>query len=185
MDSIPASSRMPFAMWASAVDRKVETITRSGDFIVMWPRPFDRDTTVTHPTLVIGLTRRVAAVAAVLTLSVGNPAVCGGWQPTPEARMACCTTGASCPMHAQESQSPATDRDISQVQADSCCAASSDGTQSSNAGAGFVPSNLAPVTSAAPLVVPPPVLALQQWRTVVPLPDSPVPKHLLFSVLLV
>ena len=35
MDSIPTSSRMPLAIWASAVDRNVETITRSEDFIAL------------------------------------------------------------------------------------------------------------------------------------------------------
>jgi hypothetical protein len=36
-----------------------------------------------------------------------------------------------------------------------------------------------------PVVVAPMVPALQEWRAFVPLPVSPVPKHLLLSVLLV
>ena len=129
--------------------------------------------------------RRLAAVAAMLTLGVGNLAVCAGWQATPEARMACCTNGTSCPMHNSESHRSPSTHSISQAQADTCCAAASNSAQSSVGGSSFVLSNAASVPAATPVVIPTAVSALQEWRALVPLPISPVPKHLLLSVLLV
>jgi hypothetical protein len=133
----------------------------------------------------MALARRVAAILGILTFSVGNLAVCAGWQTTPEARMACCTKATSCPMHKAESDHSGVKRTISQVQADTCCAASSNRTQSPVAGTTFVLSNATALLPAAVVVVAVPALALQQWRALVPLPASPVPKHLLISVLLV
>jgi hypothetical protein len=131
------------------------------------------------------LARRVAAVAAVLTLCVGNLAVCAGWQATAEARMACCTDGTSCPMHTSESRGSGSKRVISQAQADTCCAATSNRAQSSVVSSMFVLSTATPLPVAPSLIVPVAVLALQQWRALVPPSVSPVPKHLLLSVLLV
>ncbi len=131
------------------------------------------------------VTRRLAAIAAVLTLSVGNISVCAGWQSTPEARMACCTNGTSCPMHNSEPRRCGSTHVISQAQADSCCAAASNRTQASTADAAFVLSNASALPASADAVVAVAVPALQQWRARVPLPVSPVPKHLLLSVLLV
>jgi len=134
---------------------------------------------------VASFAKHIAALAAVLTLSIGNLAVCAGWQATPEARMACCMSGTSCPMHKSDSGRSASTRVISQAQADNCCGSASNRTQSSAAGTSFV---LAHQTSLPPLidlVIPNPTLALQQWRALVPLPASPVPKHILLSVLLV
>jgi hypothetical protein len=134
---------------------------------------------------VVTLIRRAAAVVAVLTLLVGNVAVCAGWQATPEARMACCMNGTSCPMHKSESRGAGSKRAISQVQADSCCAAASTRTHSLPANPTFVLVNATALPVSATLVVPAAVPALQEWRALVPLPVSPVPKHLLLSVLLV
>ncbi len=131
------------------------------------------------------LARCVAAVTAVLALSAGNLAACAGWQATPEARMACCLNGTQCPMHQSGSHGSDSKRSITQLQADSCCAATSERAQSSVAGSSLV----LPIVTALPLapdaVVPVPVLALQEWRALVPLPVSPVPRHLLLTVLLV
>ena len=132
----------------------------------------------------MSLTRRIAAIAAVLTLSVGNLAVCAGWEATPAERMACCTDDARCPMHPASERSDAT-RVVSQVEADSCCAGASDRTQAPVAGFAFVLLHATSTLPSAPLAVAPPVFALEHWRTVVPLPETPVPKHLLFSVLIV
>ena len=129
------------------------------------------------------LARRIAAIAAVLTLSIGNLAVCAGWQATPEARMACCMNGASCPMH--KSGSHGSKRAISQVDADNCCATASTRSQSSVADPTFFLSNATSLPAATTLVVSAVVPALQEWRAFVPLPVSPVPKHLLLSVLLI
>jgi|SRR5215471_3656938 len=132
----------------------------------------------------MSLARRFAALASVLTLCVGNLAVCAGWQATPEARMACCKSGTSCPMHKSESHGSST-RVISQSQADNCCAAASNRTQPSVASSSFVEPGATPLPPLAGLVVQAPALALREWRALVPLPISPVPKHLLLSVLLV
>jgi hypothetical protein len=123
-------------------------------------------------------------MASILTLSVGSLAVCAGWQATPEARMACCTNGTSCPMHKSESHRSGSKRVISQVQADNCCAAASTRTQSSIAVTTFLVSDATPLPPVA-AVVAVPLRALQTWRALVPLPASAVPKHLLLSVLLV
>jgi hypothetical protein len=131
------------------------------------------------------LTRQLAAMAAVLTLCVGNLSVCAGWQSTPEARMACCTNGTRCPMHKSESRGSGSTHVMSQAQADSCCAAASNRTEASTADPAFVLSSTTALPVSASVVVPVAVPALQEWRALVPLPVSPVPKHLLLSVLLV
>ena len=131
------------------------------------------------------LASRVATLAAVLTMCVGNLGVCAGWQATAEARMACCMNGTSCPMHASDSHGSRSTRTITQVHADNCCAAASSRTQSFVASSLFALAHATPLPFAASLVVPVPVSALQEWRALVPLPASPVPKHLLHSVLLV
>jgi hypothetical protein len=135
---------------------------------------------------VLSLVRRLAAVVAILALSVGNVAVCAGWESTPEARMACCMDDMSCPMHKAESHHSDSTRILSQAQADSCCAAASNRHDSASPSSAFASSGaLAPVQVAAALPAPHAVPALQGWRALVPLPVSPVPKHLLLSVLLV
>src|SRR5215207_7796516 len=68
--------------------------------------------------------RRLSTLAVVLALGAGNAAVCAGWLPTPEARMACCAEGGGCPMHKGESSRSGSFRVITQAQADSCCASS-------------------------------------------------------------
>jgi hypothetical protein len=130
--------------------------------------------------------RRLSAVAIMLALGAGNAAVCAGWLPTPEARMACCTEGAPCPMHKGESSRSGSARVITQAQADSCCASSErDSSSQSN------PTFVASITQAVlgtgvilPAIVPARVLS-DAWRAVAPLPTTPVPIHVLLSVFLV
>jgi len=149
------------------------------------PVPFDRARRIQHPTNVATLARRLVAIAAVLTLCVGNLAVCAGWQATPEARMACCRNEAACPMHKSESQNSGMRHTVSQAQADSCCAGSQR-THSTTTNSTFVLSGVVALALATvPVVTSPNVPALQDWRALVPLPVSPVPKHLLLSVFLV
>jgi hypothetical protein len=141
---------------------------------------------VPHSTHVVSLIRRLVAVAAVLMLGVGNLAVCAGWQPTPEARMACCMRDTSCTMHKADAHHAESTRVPSQTQADNCCAAASNRHDSAAPSASFASSGalvLIPVAMALPAAQPLP--ALQGWRALVPLPVAPVPKHLLLSVLLV
>jgi len=140
---------------------------------------------VPHPTYVVTFARRFAAIAVVLALCAGNLAICAGWQATPEARMECCRNGTSCPMHKSESHRSGSKRAITQTQADNCCAAASNRTQSSVESSPVALSNASALPVLPGLVFQVPVLALQEWRALVPLPVSPVPKHLLLSVLLV
>src|SRR5262245_27326456 len=126
-------------------------------------------------------------MAAVLTLCVGNLSLCEGWQATPQARMACCENGTACPMHKSESnaQGSSAKRVISQAQANDCCAAAATSTQPSDAGPTHVVPTVTALPAIAPFAIQLPTLAGQYWRALVPLPVSPVPRHLLFSVLLV
>jgi hypothetical protein len=130
--------------------------------------------------------RRTAAFIAALALAAAGWAECGGWQASPEARMACCSTSGACPMHGSTEPGPGAKRAVTQAQADSCCAASNtDGSMPSSwalsvsvtAAAGNGPpfaAMLPPATAAA----------LDTWRTHVPLPVARVPKHVLISVFL-
>jgi hypothetical protein len=130
------------------------------------------------------LGRRLVAIAAVLTLCVGNLAVCAGWQATPEARMACCRNEATCPMHKSESHDSGSKHTVTQAQADNCCAGS-ERTHSTTTNSTFVLSGIVALAPVTMPVVTPNVPALQEWRAFVPLPVPPVPKHLLLSVFLV
>lgn len=100
------------------------------------------------------LARRLAATAAVLSLCAGNVSVGAGWQSTPEARMVCCTNGTSYPMHKSESRGSDSKYVVSQVQADSWCAAACTRTQSSTADPAFVLSNSTALPALVSLVVP-------------------------------
>ena len=129
--------------------------------------------------------RRLAAVVAVLVLCAGNLAVCAGWQATPEARMACCTSGATCPMHKSEGHGHSSQGTFSQAQADTCCAASTQRRDSSAAGSLFASSGVIALVEATSFVAPTSAPLGQEWRAAVPLPASSTPKHLLLSVFLV
>ena len=131
------------------------------------------------------LVQRLAALALTFGLIAGNAAICAGWMPTPEARMACCADGAECPMHKGDSRRSGSERVLTQAQADSCCASSEN--KNSNP---FSPPFVAVITAAVlgPANVLPaniPTLVLSDgWRTSAPRPVAPVPKHLLLSVFL-
>jgi hypothetical protein len=91
----------------------------------------------------------------------------------------------NCPMHKSESHHHASHHRVTQTQADSCCAGS-ERNDSATSRTTFVSSGtVALVVATVPVVVAPIVPALQEWRALVPLRVSPVPKHLLLSVLLV
>jgi hypothetical protein len=99
--------------------------------------------------------------------------------------MACCTNDTNCPMHKSESHHHGSNHKVTQTQADGCCARS-ERNDSATSQTTFVSSGtVALVVATVPVVVAPIVPALQEWRAFVPLPVSPVPKHLLLSVLLV
>ena len=132
------------------------------------------------------LVQRLAALALTFALIGGNAAICAGWMPTPEARMACCADGGECPMPKGDSHHSGSARALTQAQADSCCASSErqDSNQSS-------PTFVAAITAAVlgvGIVVPASVPALvlsDAWRTSAPIPIASVPKHVLLSVFLV
>jgi len=88
-------------------------------------------------------------------------------------------------MHKSELHHPGSTHQVTQAQADGCCAGSEQ-NDSAISQASFVSSGtVALVVATVPAVVAPLVPALQEWRAFVPLPVSPIPKHLLLSVLLV
>ena len=130
--------------------------------------------------------RRLSAVILAMGLLAGNAAVCAGWLPTPEARMACCADGVECPMHKGDSHRSGSERVLTQAQADSCCA-SSEGQNSNQSNPSFVTAITAAVLGVG-IVLPANVPALvlsDAWRTSAPIPVAPVPKHVLLSVFLV
>lgn len=135
---------------------------------------------------VVRFLQRFSAIAMTLALMAGNAAICAGWLPTPEARMACCADGAECPMHKGDSHGSASQRVVTQVQADSCCA-SSEGQKSDQSNPSFVTAITSAVLGVGvvlPANVPGLVLS-DSWRTSAPIPIAPVPKHVLLSVFLV
>jgi hypothetical protein len=128
---------------------------------------------------------RLAAVALTFGLVAGNAVICAGWQPTAEARMACCADGVECPMHRGASHSSASRRLLTQLEADGCCA-SAESQRSNLSQPAFVTALTAAVLGEA-VVLPANVPALvlsDAWRTSAPIPIAPVPKHVLLSVFL-
>jgi hypothetical protein len=135
---------------------------------------------------VVRLVHRLAAVALTFGLMAGDAAVCAGWLPTAEARMACCADGVECPMHKGDSHRSGSERVITQAIADNCCAAA-EGQNSNQSNPSFVMAITAAVLGVA-VVLPANVPALvlsDAWRTSAPIPVAPVPKHVLLSVFLV
>ena len=147
---------------------------------------FDSVPAVEHPRQVLRLVHRLAALALTFGLMAGNAAICAGWMPTPEARMACCADDADCPMHMGDSHGPGAARPLTQAQADNCCA-SSESKNSSQSSPTFVAAITAAVIGVGtvlPANVPALVLS-DGWRTSAPIPVAPVQKHVLLSVFLV
>ena len=126
--------------------------------------------------------RGLASVVSVLALCAGNIAVCAGWQPTPEARMACCANDTTCPTHKPQGHDHSSSK--TQGQADTCCAASAQRRDSSTGRSAFAVSGLIAPTQVVLFTVPP-AAASEEWRALVPLRASPIPRHLLLSVFLV
>ena len=134
----------------------------------------------------MSLVHRLAALALTFGLMAGDAAVCAGWQPTAEARMACCADGVECPMHKGDSQRSGSERVLTQAEADSCCALS-EGKSSNQSSPTFVAAITAAVLGTG-IVLPANVPALvlsDAWRTSAPMPVARVPKHVLLSVFLV
>jgi hypothetical protein len=126
----------------------------------------------------------IAVFFLVLATAPGNLAMCAGWKPAPEARMACCAAGTMCPMRAHGGATAASRHAITQAAADSCCAAGErrDVTPSS----AYV---LAGPVAVSAAVLPALDLGLD-WRAPSRAFESPPPartvrRHLLLSVILI
>jgi hypothetical protein len=134
---------------------------------------------------VVVIVHRLSAVLLCLGFVAGNAAVCAGWLPTPQARMACCAD-ADCPMHKGGSDESVAQRVLTQDEADACCAAS-ERKQSDTPHPTLTVSIAGPVLVTG-IVLPAPVPArvlYDGWRTEAPSLIPPVPRHLLLSVFLV
>jgi len=127
--------------------------------------------------------RRIAAAALMLVLTAGGAGLCAGWAATPQARMACCNHGETCPMHRSSGGQMHTM--LTQAAADGCCG-TSDRDDSTPSATTFVPVvGLAPQHGPLSDAVAPAPRRSGVLRDVVPLPGSQVPKHLLLSVFLI
>lgn len=136
-----------------------------------------------HPWFVI--LDRAVAFFVVLALSAASPAICRGWVPTPEARMACCQDEATCPMHAKDPDRTDSRRVVTQRDADRCCAASEKDDSGSSGSAPLVAFSLEVATSPVPLVVPAPAIHPGVFALSAGASPERVPRHLQLSVLLV
>lgn len=114
-------------------------------------------------------------------LVLQGAAICQGWQPTPEARMACCEVGIQCTMH--ESMTDEAVPAPSQADADRCCAESeSDDSSAPSPNFALKVSPAVPMSAVVFLVAP--VASTLHPRDSLP-PPSHVAKHVLLSVFLV
>ena len=124
--------------------------------------------------------------ALILVLLTGNTALCAGWTATPQARMSCCADGDTCPMRKGASHTSNDKQAVSQTQADACCA-SSEQQQRNHSPQTYI-NVISSAVLGAGVIVPAPMPALvasDAWRTAVPNPTAPIPKHVLLSVFLV
>jgi hypothetical protein len=124
----------------------------------------------------------MSALLLTLALASSNLALCAGWMPTAEARMACCSEDGDCPMHKAGEHGGA--QAVSQAEADRCCAASETDESAPTASTFNLSISLAPVQTVVQLVEPP-LVPFEALRTVAPLPRTSVPTHVLLSVFLV
>jgi hypothetical protein len=139
-------------------------------------------TSLTHSWNVLLPGRRLSAVSLLLALLAGTGGLCDGWLATPAARMACCATGATCPMHQSDSAPTGTSRHVTQADADSCCAGSErDGSTPSPSG--FISASpLALVVGPVSTVFDSELHAVAR-RPALRVPVGETPRHLLLTVL--
>ena len=135
--------------------------------------------------MLLNLGRRVSTTFLALILAAGSPAVCAGWLPTQEARMACCASDGSCAMHQAGSEPAGDARPITQAEADRCCATSDQDDATSTPSTMALVVSLAPVPGPVPVLLAHALLRADAWRAAVPITTTRVPRHLLLSVFLV
>lgn len=141
---------------------------------------------VEHPEAVLRFVHRLTTVFLAIALLAGNVGVCPGWAATPEARMACCDENGTCPMRRGQSDKSTSGKALTQAQADSCCASSERDESTGPDLAAVVATSSAVLGDSVIIPNSIPALVLSDsWRTVVPLPIAPVPRHVLLSVFLV
>lgn len=129
---------------------------------------------------------RFPALLLTLALSASPVVVCGGWMPAPEARMACCSEGGACPMHKSDTPDAARSHQVTQAQADQCCASSERDERTPSPMTFAATISPAVLGSAVVLPVRAPALVLSgAWRMSAPVPLTPIPKHVLLSVFLI
>ncbi len=131
---------------------------------------------------VLRFTSRLSVLVLVLAFGLGRPALCAGWMPTPEARMACCVDGQACPMHQAEPGSAPT---ITQSEADSCCAASEGNDPTPSSSTFVLSSAVNDNPTPGPFTTSDVSTVRDVWRTLAPTRGAPVAKHLLLSAFLV
>ena len=136
---------------------------------------------------IVRLFHRLTAALLCLGLIAGNAAICAGWAATPQERMACCEEGRNCPMHTRETDDSGSGKVLTQANTDSCCLVS-EGRKSNDPQVPTFAAALSFAVLGPGVVLPPSVPALvlsDRWRTVLPIPATPVPRHVLLSVFLV
>jgi hypothetical protein len=128
----------------------------------------------------------MSAILLTLALAAGQAGICSGWMRTPEARIACCSADGTCPMHTSGSEDHGTARNVTQADADRCCAASGQDDSAPSPSTIAISIALAVVhTPIGVLNAEPDAHAKISRRAPVLIPAAHVPKHLLLSVFLV
>jgi hypothetical protein len=138
-----------------------------------------------HASNVLSLARQVAAVTIVLAMTIGSPAVCGGWTAAADDRRACCVEETGCPMRGPSVHHSHAFPGTTQAQADACCAASESRKSSPTTPhfTNIASPSLVPI--ALPFVVAAPIPVDLSTRLTPVRRPGPVPRHLLLSVLIV
>ena len=145
---------------------------------------FDSSAKVQHSRHVGSLRKRLAALVAMIALSLSAWVQCAGWQNIPEARMACCAREDECPMHSGDNVSPA-HRTITQGEADRCCALSGRIPATPSSSSQIAPVVLAVVSTPASVLLPDLAPVSNRWEADVSIAVTPVSRHILLSVFLV
>jgi len=134
-----------------------------------------------------GTSSRGSALLLTLALTAGDAALCTGWFPTPDVRMACCADDQPCPMHAPEAEGAASAHHKTQStpEDEDCCILSGhpDAVPAASTTAVSASHGVVSGTDSRPQA-PAPVLA-GLARTFAWPPGPHVSRHVLLSVFLV
>jgi hypothetical protein len=132
---------------------------------------------------VLNSLRRIGVLMLTIGLAAGAWRPCAGWEPTAEARMACCTRKAACSMHRMSGHGA--HEAVSQSQADACCALSERQDPSQPSVTVVLPPALTPI--AGPFAEQPRVPArwVDSHRPPPLLASRALPRHLLLSVFVI